>query len=334
MNIKITIFLFVLIICCKTTENVIQIQENTTDSVVSNNKENQEAYKENSHQNQEEKTNPIKNIEIEPKQNSSTSYLDQDHQENISTLDQNLTEDTSIDNMNTTENTIKDLDKEIIYFYKNKNNIEEEEYNSDKRKFYEDKNYILLYKKNFIFENQSYEEFKISYKKSVEEKKQKKVEILNQIDPERRTFWRVDSNLLFDDVIYFQVSEYLQYKLCTIDEPYEFIFLKQIKTNKCINLKNIDINLLRNRNFFEEVSIFELISKKKGYYIIFQETRDQMTLLNLRDKNNQNHIVSFIETDGSDLLKIYLYNIAKQYNQNRIYFKIITPIDVLFRLSE
>lgn len=348
MIIKILIFLIFFIMSCKTTQketqkeinaiNNTQKQENKNESkkedLIPSMETEKEEKKDNAIENPNQE-NQIQNTSITPEKKEEK----QENKQNVAITDSNTTNlntttDSSIDNTNTTNNLIKEEEKKLITFYKKQFNTEEDEYFKDNMKFYEDKSNILFYKKNSELENQSYEDYRISYKKSLEEKKQQKIEILNQIDPERQAFWRRDSNLLFNELIYIQVSESVQYKLCSTENPYEFIYIQEFKKNMCQNQKNIDVNLLKNRNYFEEISIFELLPKKKGFYILIEEKNNLLSPLKIRDKNNDNHVISFMESDGNDLLKLYIYNIVKKQNQNRIYFKIISPIDILFRLPE
>ncbi len=245
----------------------------------------------------------------------------------------NLT--SSIDTQNTqqdakTENFDSTLTKEdinLILFYKKMFKEEELIYKKELENYFQNKIYIKKFKDRSDTEEKEYNSFVKNYTISLDQEKQKRIELLNQIDPERNMFWRVDTDKLFDEVLIIPISKE-KYKICEVEDPFSYLFTNK---NKCNHSKIIEREYLINRNFNEEVSIFELLPKRKGYYIILNENLDR---LKIQDKNHNFYTVSYIESDGENIVKFYLYVIQSNFNQNKIYFKIYTPLNVFFRLFE
>lgn len=314
---KINKFLLIfLILFCKTTEN--QILTKNEKEINLSKKELQYNQKESEKKNfKEENNNQIISNNQEFKKEEDIPK-EQEIIENIKTEEEKL--------------IITKEDYELITYYKNIIIEKEKLYLLDKKQYLENRDFILISKKKQKKEEENYEIYKKNYLINLEQEKQKKEKILNQIDPERVMFWRVDFNSEFPEKIIFEIDPKVTIILCEITDPIRFLKKNNFQCNS--NLIKINISNIENSNFFEQVSLFQFLPKKKGYYLIFQEINQEKKAINLNNKKNEIYTINFIETDGENLLKIHIYTEKIIQNKKRMYFKIISPFDFLFGLSK
>jgi len=250
--------------------------------------------------------------------------------ENISkpeeTLPENTTKPEEIVPIKPTEeekDSLISLKKQII--------LEEEQYKKDYQLYLNNKQFILSFKDFVIKEENQFHEYKFSYLKNLESNKQRQIELLNRIDPERRAFWRKDVDANFSEVIYVPVQSQTVYYICEVRDPLKYLYNFYLEcSNKPYTIKK---EILLDRNFFEEISLFEILPKRKGFYVVFTEIHGKKEIFKIYDKFNQEYNLSYLESDGENWIKLYAYTIRKEENQKRIYFKIISPLEIFFRFT-
>jgi hypothetical protein len=327
------IFLVIFILFCQTTQDLIKPIEKKQDDnnpkitiQEDNEKKELEKQKENQEQKNTDKlevNSQQKKEKIEPSKDPTTIAMT-DTQTNSQ---ENTVEIIKPEIIKPTEE-----DKMIISNFKNEHQKEEELYKKDSYVFFNNKNYLLSFKDISRKEEVQFEEYKISYLTNLEKKKKSQLEILNRIDPERNAFYRKEVNESFQENIILHVKEDSNYSICEIFEPYLYLYHNELN---CKNkIYTINRKILENKNYFEEISIFEILPKRKGFYLIIQEINNKKEVLKLYDLKNQEYQLSYLETDGENLIKLYTYQILKYDNTKRIYFKIISPLSILFRISE
>lgn len=327
------IFLVIFILFCQTTQDLIKPIEKKQDDnnpkitiQEDNEKKELEKQKENQEQKNSDKlevNSQQKKEKIEPSKDPTTIAMT-DTQTNSQ---ENTVEIIKPEIIKPTEE-----DKMIISNFKNEHQKEEELYKKDSYVFFNNKNYLLSFKDISRNEEVQFEEYKISYLTNLEKKKKSQLEILNRIDPERNAFYRKEVNESFQENIILHVKEDSNYSICEIFEPYLYLYHNELN---CKNkIYTINRKILENKNYFEEISIFEILPKRKGFYLIIQEINNKKEVLKLYDLKNQEYQLSYLETDGENLIKLYTYQILKYDNTKRIYFKIISPLSILFRISE
>ncbi|GIX41724.1 MAG: hypothetical protein KatS3mg129_1457 [Leptospiraceae bacterium] len=352
---NIFIILIIFILYCQSSQN---IQKKTTEPKKQNNVTNiakeeytkfieeQKRKKEQSKQNIETTENNKKQEDIkeettnlEQTENANTNIQEKQKKDQDKKNDIAMTDTDTQDTLDTTKpEPIKppeptEEDKQMILFFKKEHLKEEELYKKDYEAFLEIKRYILSFKDSVHNEENQYKEFKISYLQDLENKKQLQLEYLNRIDPERKAFWRWEQDQNFNETIIIPVKENRLF-VCEIQDPYLYLYNANFDCkNKIYTIRK---EILENRNYFEEISLFEILPDRKGFYIIFEQdkTQNKKNPLKFYDKNNQENILSYIESDGENLIKLYLYSIQQKENQKRIYFKIVSPLNILFRFSE
>lgn len=313
---KILLCFLISVIFCKTTEN--QTKTNYG-------KEKKVPKKELQHNQEESENNYFK------KDNNNQNTLTEEIKKETEDINQEIIEN----NQKKTEEkklVLSKEDYEFITYYKNLISEQEKKYLLDKKKYLEDREFIFISKQKQKKEEENYEIYKKNYLINEEQEKQNKEKILNQIDPERSMFWRIDFNSEFPEKIIFEIDQKTTVILCEISDPIRFLKKTNFDCNS--SLIKIDISQIENSNFFEQISLFQFLPNKKGYYLIFQEINQERKAINLTNNKNEIYTINFIETDGENLLKIQIYLEKIIQNKKRIYFKIISPYDFLFSLSK
>jgi hypothetical protein len=275
---------------------------------------------------QTEKNDVVKNDQnIVSEQINKTENIES---ENISkpeeTLPENTTKPEEIVPIQPTEEQkdyLISLKKQII--------LEEEQYKKDYEIYLKTKQFLLSLKDLVTKEENQFHEYKFSYLKDLESRKQRQIELLNRIDPEKKAFWRKDVDVNFPEVIYIPVQSQTVYYICEVRDPVKYLYNFDFEcSSKPYSIKK---EMLIDRNFFEEISLFEILPKRKGFYIVFTEIQGKKETFKIYDKLNQEYNLSYLESDGENLIKLYAYSIQKVENQKRIYFKIISPLEIFFR---
>ncbi|MDW7976200.1 MAG: hypothetical protein RMI35_06560 [Leptospiraceae bacterium] len=216
---------------------------------------------------------------------------------------------------------------EMINQYKDISKKEEEEYQNKYQSFLPIKQAIINHKQRSDLQNQEYEKFRTEIIAKKLDSKQSRIERLNRIDPERNAFWRKEANERFPENLVFTVDESTSYYICEIQDPIVHLHLKKYQCNSLV--KKINYQFLLNRNFFEEVSIFEILPSRKSYYIILIEKGKVLERLTLQDNKNTTFQLAFLEYNGGILLKLYLF--SKPSSAKRIQFLLISPLDLIFQ---
>jgi len=220
-------------------------------------------------------------------------------------------------------------EKDYLVSLKKQTILEEEQYKKDYEIYLETKQFLLSLKDLVFKEENQFKDYKFSYLKSLESKKQRQIELLNRIDPERKAFWRKDVDANFPEVIYIPVQSQTVYYICEVRDPLKYLYNFDLECkSKTYTIKK---ETLLDRNFFEEISLFETLPKRKGFYIVFTEIQGKKDLFKIYDKFNQEYNLSYLESDGENWIKLYVYSTRKEENQKRIYFKIISPLEIFFR---
>ncbi|MFN3604278.1 MAG: hypothetical protein ACK4UJ_06190 [Leptonema sp. (in: bacteria)] len=263
------------------------------------------------------------------KDNQNISHIPSIEQEEKKEMDSTIEE---VKENHQFENTISDEVYKKIAYYKNQSKQKEDQYWLDYKNFQIEKNKIITYKTNQKNSEISYESYKREYWIKLENEKRIKEEQLNQKDPERKMFWRMDFNQEFPEQIHFKIQSGDLIYLCEIQNPILYILKPKFRCNS--KSTQIDSKLLENSNFFETISLFYFLPERKSYFFIYMERNQKQTPLVIYNKNREPYKIAFIETDGKVLFKIYVYTEKIIKDKKKYFFKIVSPLDFLFGLSE
>jgi len=88
----------------------------------------------------------------------------------------------------------------------------------------ETKQFLLSLKDLVTKEENQFHEYKFSYLKDLESRKQRQIELLNRIDPEKKAFWRKDVDVNFPEVIYIPVQSQTVYYICEVRDPLKYLY--------------------------------------------------------------------------------------------------------------
>lgn len=218
-------------------------------------------------------------------------------------------------------------DIELIRLYKKEIQEEEKNYELSYQDWLTIKNEIQNTKHTVKLEEEEFFNYKTLYQKKKIQEREERVRRLYSQDPERNAFWRKEAARKFSEELILSVDENKTYYLCEVRDPVPYYHPSRFSCEKL--LQKITYESLKNRNFFEEVSIHEILPRRSTFFVIFVEDKKNLSPLYIRDDKDTPYLLSFAEYNGNLVLKLHLVFIDSKNKKFQYY--LLSPLDIVFK---